>query len=137
MTGSALSEFQASLSSDAAHDSGSLEMYTSTTGGAIAGISTGLTGGYDTPSTSIQSGANPTTEGQADSASTFFIYHNTLPLFLAVITALMGAMIVFLDIDGISSLFSSLCNLKPHTQRVIKISTYFRSWPFHPDRGTD
>lgn len=69
-------------------------MYTSTTGGNIVGISTGLTGGYDTPSTASQPGASASSEGEKDSASNIVNYQNTLPWCLAVFAALMGAMVV-------------------------------------------
>jgi hypothetical protein len=94
LTGAALSEQQASLSMQAAHNSGSDGMYTSTTGGAISGISTGLQGGYDTPAPTSTS-ASGSNQASTDSASSLGLSSSGLLLWtLSTFACLIGALVV-------------------------------------------
>jgi hypothetical protein len=95
LTGAALSQEIASLSMGSQHNLGSMNKYTSTTGGAISGISTGIPGGYNEPTpASATSSPTQSSASQSDSASTFTSSANVLLWTLSTVAFLLGALIV-------------------------------------------
>lgn len=97
LTGAAASEAAASISSAGQQEKGSNGGFSSTTGGAIAGISTGLPGGFNEP-TPTSSGAAGSGQSSSQSATdgqlSAFVIGKTVSLSAAAVAMLLGAVLV-------------------------------------------
>lgn len=93
LTGDAAAQASASLSTQLAQASGSMGLYSLTTGGAIAGISTGLPGGYDQEASMSMAMSDTLNSGDAAGPSILQL-DSTLTWIMATTAGLIGALVV-------------------------------------------